>query len=97
MHGRDGLFDWDAANIGHLRRHKVKPVEAEQVLLNAPLDLGMEFENGEERFLSLGETLQGRVLIVVSTWREDRIRVVTGFEPDKRLAHFYHAERSQGR
>ena len=35
-------FDWDEANIGHVARHSVLPEEVEQVILNAPVDLGME-------------------------------------------------------
>ena len=35
-------FDWDEANIGHVARHGVLPDETEQVILNDPLDLGME-------------------------------------------------------
>lgn len=88
-------FDWDEANLGHIARHRVKPEEAEQVILNDPVDLGMEFVEREERYLSLGATSGGRVLLVVTTWREDRVRVVTAFEPIKRLVQFYYQERSR--
>lgn len=64
-------FDWDRANIGHVARHGILPAEAEQVILNDPLDLGMEIVEGEERYLNVGATLQGRVLLVVTTWRDD--------------------------
>ncbi len=57
-------FDWDEANTGHLTRHSVIPEEAEQVVLNGPVDLGMEIVDGEERYLNLGSTTQGRVLLV---------------------------------
>jgi len=86
-------FDWDEANIDHVTRHRVQPEEAEQVILNHPLDLGMDVIHGEERFLSPGETSRGRVLLVVTTWREERVRVVTAFEPLKRLVQFYLRER----
>jgi uncharacterized DUF497 family protein len=95
MNGREIEFDWDHANIGHVARHSVVPYEAEQVVLNDPVDLGMEIVEGEERHLSLGATAQGRVLLVVTTWREDRIRVVTAFEPIKRLIQFYYQERER--
>jgi uncharacterized protein len=88
-------FDWDEANIGHLARHSVLPEEAEQVILNDPVDAGMEIVEGEERYLNLGATAQSRVLLVVTTWREDRVRVVTAFEPIKRLIHFYYQERER--
>ena len=90
MYGPEMEFDWDEANIGHVARHGVLPEEAEQVILNDPVDLGMEIVEGEARYLNLGATVQGRVLLVVTTWREDRVRVVTAFEPIKRLIQFYY-------
>jgi len=86
-------FDWDEANIDHLARHHVLPAEAEHVILNDPVDLGMEIFEGEERYLNLGATRRDRVLLVVTTWREHRIRVVTAFEPIKRLIQFYYKEK----
>ena len=61
MNGPEIEFDWDEANAGHVARHSVLPEEAEQVVLNDPVDLGMEIVEGEERFLNLGATRQGRV------------------------------------
>ena len=88
-------FDWDEANIGHVARHQVRPEEAEQVILNDPLDLGLEIVEGEERYLNLGATTQSRVLLVVTTWRGDRVRVVTAFDPIKRIIQFYYQERNR--
>jgi uncharacterized protein len=95
MNGSEIEFDWDEANIGHIARHSVQPEEAEQVILNDPVDLGMETAEGEERYLNLGATGQGRILLVVTTWREDRVRAVTAFEPIKRLMQFYYQERGK--
>ena len=47
MNGRQMEFDWDEANTGHVARHNVQPVEAEEVILNDPVDLGMEMVGGE--------------------------------------------------
>ena len=55
-------FDWDEANIGHVARHSVLPKEAEQVILNDPVDVGMEIVEGEERYLNLGATVHGRAI-----------------------------------
>ena len=49
MNGPEIEFDWDEANIGHVARHSVLPEEAEQVILNDPVDLGLEIVEGEER------------------------------------------------
>ena len=95
MNGPDIEFDWDEANIGHMARHSVLPEEAEQVILNDPVDLGMEIVEGEERYLNLGATVQRLVLLVVTTWRDERIRVITAFEPIKRLIQLYYQERKR--
>ena len=95
MNGSEPEFDWDEANIGHVARHNVLAEEAEQVILNDPVDLGLEIAEGEERYLNLGATVLGRVLLVVTTWRQDRVRVVTAFEPIKRLILFYYQERER--
>jgi uncharacterized DUF497 family protein len=88
-------FDWDEANIGHLARHNVLPEEAEQVVLNEPIDIGMEVVEWEERHLNLGATTRGRILVVVTMWRGERVRVVTAFHPTKRLIQFYYLERER--
>lgn len=44
---------------------------------------------GEERWAYLGETDEGRILQVVITVRGERIRVVTAFEPVRRLRLLY--------
>jgi hypothetical protein len=72
VNGPEIEFDWDEANIGHVARHSVLPEEAEQIIIHNPVDLGMEIVGGAERYLSLGATVQGRVLLVVTTWRKDR-------------------------
>lgn len=62
-------FDWDEANISHIARHEVTPEEAEQAILNNALDLDAETVNGEERFLSIGITNRGRLLVIATTMR----------------------------
>ena len=42
-------FDWDSANIDHIARHRVTPEEAEQVMLNSPLEIDYQIMDGEER------------------------------------------------
>jgi len=86
----DASFEWDDANISHAAEHDVTPEEAEQVLLNDPLELDFDAgPGGEERWVYLGETEEGRNLQVVITVRGDRIRVVTAFEPVRRLKVLY--------
>jgi hypothetical protein len=82
----EASFEWDDANIAHVAEHDVTREEAEQVLLNDPLELDFDAgSGGEERWVYLGETDAGRILQVVITVRGERIRVVTAFEPVRRL------------
>ena len=50
MNGSSVEFDWDEANIAHLFRHTVTPQEAEQVVLNDPVDLGWEIVENKDRY-----------------------------------------------
>ncbi len=86
-------FDWDAGNIGHIARHSVTAEEAEQAIRNEPLDLGAETVEGEERFLSLGITNRARLLVVATTMRGMKVRVVTAYEAGRRLAMLYVKEK----
>ena len=82
-------FDWDEANIRHIARHQVTPEEAEQTIQNNPLDLGVETVNGEERFLNLGITSRGRLLVIATTMRGVKIRVVTAYAAGRQLTILY--------
>jgi uncharacterized DUF497 family protein len=82
-------FDWDDANRDHIARHQVSAEEAEQVIENDPLDIEAETMEGEERITSIGRTGQGRFLVVVTTFRETRLRVITAFAAPKNLIDLY--------
>lgn len=85
----DLAFDWDNANRDHIARHQVSPEEAEQVIDNDPLDIDAETVDGEDRISNIGRTDQGRFLVVITTLRESRIRVVTAFPAPKSLIDLY--------
>jgi uncharacterized DUF497 family protein len=87
------MFDWDEANRKHLADHGVTPSEAEEVVTNDPLDLEEQFRNGEERLMQIGETNAMRILVVVTTWRGNRLRVVTAFPATPQLRKFYTAHK----
>ncbi len=85
------FFDWDEFNIAHIARHGVKPHEAEEVVTNEPIDLAVKIRNGEERTEQVGETVTGRILQVVTTIRNSRIRVVTALPLRSRWHAWYFA------
>lgn len=82
-------FSWDQANIDHIARHNITPDEVEQVVNNDPFDICQYIRNGEERLNQIGETNAGRVLVVITTERDNRIRVVTAHPADRTLRKLY--------
>lgn len=86
-------FDWDDANRGHIAEHGVGTEEAEQVVLNGPIDVDVQIRSGEERTLQIGETDAGRILVVITTWREQKVRIVTAFPAKKKMRQFYEREK----
>jgi hypothetical protein len=72
-------FDWDEGNIRHLAVHGVTPSEFEQVVKNEPLDLDYESIDGADRYRAVGLTGGGRLLTVVFTPRNGKVRGITSF------------------
>jgi uncharacterized DUF497 family protein len=88
-------FDWDGANLGHIARHGVTRGEAEQVMLNVPVEIDYQVIDGEERFVAVGMTGGGRFLTIIWTERAGLVRVVTAFDsPEDDRAVYVH-ERGQ--
>jgi uncharacterized protein len=83
------MFQWDSENISHIAEHGITPEEAEQVIVNDPFDFDIQYRKNEERIVQLGETAKGRILVVVTTWRDNLIRVITAFPASKALRTFY--------
>jgi hypothetical protein len=82
-------FDWDAANTRHLARHRISPSEFEQVMMHHPLILDFSDESGEDRWFALGATEGLRVLVLLFTYRQKRIRPITGWDADKKMRKLY--------
>jgi len=82
-------FDWDEANIAHIAEHDVVPHEAEEVITNSPLDIDYAVRNGEMRIRQVGETFSGRMLVIISTLRSGKTRVVTAYPPGRALQATY--------
>jgi uncharacterized protein len=83
------VFDWDDGNRKHIAKHRVTPAEAEQVVLNDPIDLTFQTSDGEERIVQVGATKKGRILLVVTAWREEMVRVVAVYPAPKQLRALY--------
>lgn len=91
------LFDWDDANILLIADHDVLPEEAEEVFLGDPVELDFDEEAEEPRWSYVGETASGRILQVVIAVRFERMRVVTAFQPIRRIEHTYFKAKAEGK
>lgn len=84
-------FEWDEAKAAaNLRKHGVDFADAALVLED---DLAMTARDlhavGEERFVTLGADPKGRLLVVVYTWRAERIRLISAREATGRERRQY--------
>lgn len=75
-------FEWDSANaLKSEQKHGVRTDEAEEVFLNQPLLVLEDPAHSsirERRWRALGQTGAGRLLQIVFTVRNDRLRVISG-------------------
>ncbi len=79
-------FDWDDANRDHIAEHGVPTDEAEEASSGETLFLDAYVIDGELRVESVGSTRAGRILKLVTTDREELIRVLTAFDAPRSLA-----------
>ena len=90
------VFDWDENNLRKVRAHRIKRVEVEQGLSNAPILIYEQDVQGEVRYVYYCETDAGRLMAAIVTEREERIRVVTAYELDAGQKKDYLMRRLQG-
>ncbi|MGH9750302.1 MAG: BrnT family toxin [Candidatus Polarisedimenticolia bacterium] len=71
-------FEWDPVKARiNLRRHGVDFADA-AIVFEDPLALTIPEEGTQEdRFITMGADALGHVLVVVYTWRGDRIRIIS--------------------
>ena len=73
-------FDWDSGNLLKVwDTHKVLPSECEEVFANSPFGGRPDDKHSghETRHILYGKTNQGRLLMVVYTIRNRKIRVIS--------------------
>ena len=66
-------------NRKHLAGHQVAPAEFQEMLNNDPVDLEYDLIDNEERYRFVGLTNGGRLLSVVWTIRNGKVRAITAF------------------
>ena len=78
--GNCTAFEWDDGNITkNWDKHDVSTVECEQIFFNKPLIVKRDSKHSklENRYYALGKTNMNRLLFVVFTVRNEKIRVIS--------------------
>ncbi len=87
-------FEWDKGNLVHIKKHRVDYRECEEVFVNAPFRLNEDKEHSgvEERLQVLGQTNVGRKLFLSFTIRNNKIRIISVRDQNKKERRGYEQE-----
>ncbi|MCL4353588.1 BrnT family toxin [Patescibacteria group bacterium] len=79
-------FEWDKGNVGHIEKHSVDYKECEAVFFNKPLIVNKDITHSrtEERYRVYGQTDKGRLIFMIFTIRDSRIRVISARDQSKK-------------
>ncbi len=86
---RDIEFHWDDQNEKHLAKHGISRLDAEDVLSGSHIISEFQMEENEERWIAVGVTRTGRILVIVFAVRGESVRPITGWLADKETADQY--------
>ena len=80
-------FEWDQGNLEHIKKHGVTKEECEEVFYNQPFLIHEDSRHSsdkEGRFQILGQTNQGRKLFLAITVRNNKTRVISARDQNKK-------------
>lgn len=79
-------FEWDKGNLEHIKKHGVSYRECEQTFFNKPVIVNEDKTHSqtEERFRIYGQTNRKRLLFLIFTLRNNKIRVVSARDQNKK-------------
>jgi hypothetical protein len=83
-------YSWDIKKAeSNLKKHAIDFADAVSIFTD---DFAITIEDnypGERRFMTLGQDLLGRILVVVYTWRGDIIRIISARKATSRERRYY--------
>lgn len=84
-------FQWDKGNSEKNKKHNVEDKESEEVFFDQNRHIFRDHihSNGEERFRILGKTNEERLLFVVFTKRNKKIRIISARDTNKKERRLY--------
>ena len=90
------MFDWDRHNLKKIKAHGLDAAEVEEALSISPIAIYEQDADGEPRYVYYGETAGLRLVAVVLTERNGKIRVITAYELDAGQKREYLERRLKG-
>jgi len=86
-------FEWDPVKAARNRKkHRVDFADAVSVLYDELAVTIPTMHADEERFATMGQDALGRLLVVVYTWRDDKIRIISARRATGRERRQYESE-----
>lgn len=85
-------FSWDQGNLNkNFKKHKITNEESEQVFLNPPTTIieDTKHSSQEPRFIAVGITDSGKLLTIIFTIRDKKIRVISARKSNKKERSLY--------
>ncbi|MDP3982883.1 MAG: BrnT family toxin [bacterium] len=85
-------FEWDDGNVDKsYQKHGIAPNEAEEVFLDSNLGIVPDpgHSGSEGRFVAIGKTTENKVLFIVFTMRNQRLRVISARIANRRERRKY--------
>ncbi|PIP63791.1 hypothetical protein CO165_01480 [Candidatus Roizmanbacteria bacterium CG_4_9_14_3_um_filter_33_18] len=89
---KSSSFDWDKGNLNkNWKKHLITNEEAEQIFFNEPLKVFEDLHHSktEKRLVAYGNTDEERLLTVVFTLRQGKIRVISARNQSKKERKHY--------
>jgi uncharacterized protein len=91
-------FEWDSHNADKIWfKHHVSLSECEQIFFNLPLVVADDLKHSEHenRFFALGQTDLDRFLFMVFTVRNNKIRVISARDMNRKERRVYQAHEEE--
>lgn len=71
-------YQWNPDKaISNLRKHKIDFADAISIFADDRAVTVEDFRFDEERYITIGTDVLGRILVAVYTWRDDEIRLIS--------------------
>lgn len=85
-------FEWDKGNMGKSKKHNVDDKEAEEAFFDenkVTFPDSVHSTENEERLRIIGKTKKGRLLFIVFTKRDKKIRVISARDINRKEVPLY--------